>query len=303
MERRLLYGELDRSTVPRRFAMVQRLRRVRPHWIGVRAPRSARGMVSSRGAAPSRSTPTASKRDPERTPEPFGGRRGRGRPALRRAEARGAAPALRPAPRDGRGAEELGGAQGAVGAPGGEAARGPRRGSPDRVRRLRGRDPRRQLRRRLGDRVGPRLVPLAKGDDPLEQLERGKLEVELFGHKLRGRWTLARMAGRKEPRRTGCCSRRRPTPYADRRGADRALARVRPLRAHRRGDGDAPARRAALGALPRRARRARAARWRARRQPFMLATLVDEPPSDPDWLFEIKYDGVRVLAERRGETR
>jgi len=30
----------------------------------------------------------------------------------------------------------------------------------------------------------------------------------------------------------------------------------------------------------------------------MLATLVDEAPTDPAWLFEIKYDGVRVLASR-----
>src|SRR5687768_16985798 len=42
------------------------------------------------------------------------------RPALRGAEARGAAAALRSAPRDGRGAEELGGAEGAVGPRGGE---------------------------------------------------------------------------------------------------------------------------------------------------------------------------------------
>jgi bifunctional non-homologous end joining protein LigD len=33
----------------------------------------------------------------------------------------------------------------------------------------------------------------------------------------------------------------------------------------------------------------------------MLATLVDEPFSGPDWLFEVKYDGVRVLAERDGD--
>jgi bifunctional non-homologous end joining protein LigD len=32
----------------------------------------------------------------------------------------------------------------------------------------------------------------------------------------------------------------------------------------------------------------------------MLATLVDDAFSDPGWLFEIKYDGVRVLAERSG---
>src|SRR5207247_1735389 len=58
---------------------------------------------------------------------------------------------------------------------------------------------------------------LVKPEDPLDQLRRGKLEFELFGYKLRGRWTPARMSGK-----------------------------------------------------------------------------------DKDWLFEIKFDGVRVLAVRRG---
>src|SRR5262249_7278730 len=40
----------------------------------------------------------------------------------------------------------------------------------------------------------------------------------------------------------------------------------------------------------------------ARDQGFMLASLAEEPPEGPEWLFEIKYDGVRVLAERRGDT-
>ena len=39
----------------------------------------------------------------------------------------------------------------------------------------------------------------------------------------------------------------------------------------------------------------------AARQPVMLATLVDQPFSGREWLFEIKYDGVRVLAERAGK--
>jgi bifunctional non-homologous end joining protein LigD len=39
----------------------------------------------------------------------------------------------------------------------------------------------------------------------------------------------------------------------------------------------------------------------ARNQPFMLATLDERAPSDKGWLFEIKFDGVRVLAARRGE--
>src|SRR5258706_12996101 len=51
------------------------------------------------------------------------------RSPLRGAEARGAPAALRPASRDGRGAEELGGGPGALRPHGGEAARGPRQGS------------------------------------------------------------------------------------------------------------------------------------------------------------------------------
>ena len=36
-----------------------------------------------------------------------------------------------------------------------------------------------------------------------------------------------------------------------------------------------------------------------RDQPFMLATLAEKPFSREGWLFEIKYDGIRVLASRR----
>jgi bifunctional non-homologous end joining protein LigD len=35
-------------------------------------------------------------------------------------------------------------------------------------------------------------------------------------------------------------------------------------------------------------------------QALMLATLVEQPVSGKDWLFEIKYDGVRILAHRAG---
>ncbi|HSE93382.1 MAG TPA: non-homologous end-joining DNA ligase, partial [Methylomirabilota bacterium] len=52
--------------------------------------------------------------------------------------------------------------------------------------------------------------------------------------------------------------------------------------------------------------RARLARVRAPRgeipasQSPMLATLVDRVPPGPGWLFEVKYDGVRVIARREG---
>ena len=51
-----------------------------------------------------------------------------------------------------------------------------------------------------------------------------------------------------------------------------------------------------------RALRAPRAEVPAREQGLMLATLATRPPEGADWLFEVKYDGVRVLAERRGDV-
>ncbi|HSE03624.1 MAG TPA: DNA ligase D, partial [Methylomirabilota bacterium] len=138
-----------------------------------------------------------------------------------------------------------------------------------------------------------------KPEDPLAQLARGKLEVEIFGHKMRGRWTLARMSGKAkewlllkkadgaaEPPGAAELTERYPQSVlsgltveemADTSGRLAALrARLDKLGAPR-------------GEVP------------AGRQPFTLATLAERPFSDPAWLFEIKYDGVRVLASRRGD--
>ena len=135
-----------------------------------------------------------------------------------------------------------------------------------------------------------------KPEDPLEQLRRGKLELELFGYKLRGRWTLARMSGKDKEwlllkKADGAAAREELTdryPQSVLSGltveeiAD-AGGRLASIRRH-------------LEAFhaPRRDVTARA-------QAFMLATLSERPPADKGWLFEIKFDGVRVLAARRGE--
>ena len=34
----------------------------------------------------------------------------------------------------------------------------------------------------------------------------------------------------------------------------------------------------------------------------MLATLVSEPFDDKDWVFETKWDGFRLITEKRGKT-
>ena len=140
-----------------------------------------------------------------------------------------------------------------------------------------------------------------KPDDPLRQLERGKIEFELFGHKLRGRWTLARMGGHR--------AGDKGNEWLLLKKADGAAGTAQPVERYPHSV------RSGLTLEEMREPRRRADRLRAfldaRRAPardvplssagFMLATLVERPFSDPAWLFEIKYDGVRVMAERRGD--
>jgi bifunctional non-homologous end joining protein LigD len=139
----------------------------------------------------------------------------------------------------------------------------------------------------------------AKPEDPLTQLARGKLEVEIFGHKMRGRWTLARMSGKAKewlllkkadgaavPPDAAELTERYPQSVLSGLTVEEmanASGRIAGIRAR-------------LDALE-----APRGEVIARRQPFTLATLAEEPFSDPAWLFEIKYDGVRVLASRRGD--
>jgi bifunctional non-homologous end joining protein LigD len=137
----------------------------------------------------------------------------------------------------------------------------------------------------------------AKPEDPRAQLARGLVEVDFRGHKLRGRWTLARMSGKGKE---WLLIRKAGEPVPAEEATERYPRSVRSgltLEEMR----DAGAVRDALRArlrdldLP-------VSEVPVRRQGFMLATLAKQPPEGADWLFEIKYDGVRVLAERRGDA-
>ena len=130
-----------------------------------------------------------------------------------------------------------------------------------------------------------------------EQYERGKLELELFGHKLGGRWTLVRMSKSEKDwlllkKADGAASdtdviERMPRSVIcgltvqEMKDVPSWLAGVR---AHLE----------ALGAPH--------GDLRADQVKHMLATPAGEPFSRAGWVFEIKFDGVRVIAERRGEA-
>jgi bifunctional non-homologous end joining protein LigD len=137
----------------------------------------------------------------------------------------------------------------------------------------------------------------AKPEDPLTQLARGLVEVELRGYKLRGRWTLARMGGKEKE---WLLIRKAGQPIPSKEVTDRYIRSVRSgLTLDEMRDADA-----VRGALRARLRELAAPvrEVSAQGQGFMLATLSDKAPEGRDWLFEVKYDGVRVLAERHGET-
>src|SRR5262245_1162043 len=150
--------------------------------------------------------------------------------------------------------------------------------------------------------AGPSIVwdagrfRLLKPEPAREQVARGKLEFELFGFKLKGRWTLARMSGKdrdwlllkKSDEFAGGAEPTERYPESVLSGLTvedlrHGASRVETLR-RRLTELKAP-----RGAIA------------PSGDLLMLATLVDETPSDTSWLFEIKYDGVRVLASRAGD--
>ncbi|MGB7947807.1 MAG: DNA polymerase ligase N-terminal domain-containing protein, partial [Candidatus Binatia bacterium] len=138
---------------------------------------------------------------------------------------------------------------------------------------------------------------LVKAGDPVEQLERGKLEVEFFGYKMRGLWTLARMANHDKD----WLLLKKADAFA---GTEELIDRypqsvISGLTLEE--ITDVPAK---LAALRQRLQELRAPKQpvSARLQQLMLATLQERPFSNAEWIFEIKYDGVRVLAERSGEN-
>jgi bifunctional non-homologous end joining protein LigD len=134
-----------------------------------------------------------------------------------------------------------------------------------------------------------------EGEDLQTQLARGKLELELHGYKLRGRWTLVRMS---KSEKDWLLLKKADGAVADEEAIVRyprsvksgltveeirdVPGRIAQVRAHLE----------SVGAVKRDVA--------ARGQAFMLATLAPKPPNGNQWLFEVKYDGVRVLAERRG---
>jgi bifunctional non-homologous end joining protein LigD len=141
---------------------------------------------------------------------------------------------------------------------------------------------------------------LAEGDDPADEIANGKIKFLLDGKKLRGEFTLVKIKPREnesgdpwlliKDRDEHVDPDYDPAEHPESVKSGKTLADVAHDPRARTWQSKPSARRASA---PRRPSR--------KRDPIphpkalMLATLVSEPFDDPDWLFEIKWDGYRAL--------
>lgn len=137
--------------------------------------------------------------------------------------------------------------------------------------------------------------------DPDRGLAEGKLDFELHGEKLKGRWTLVRMANRDpKDKNTNWLLIKRTDAAAAGADADaRPAARAKRVRkgVQPAAEADRSAQRAARPPKARDLARLPGARRAALPQAVLpqLATAVSHPPTGAGWLHEPKLDGYRLL--------
>ena len=131
-------------------------------------------------------------------------------------------------------------------------------------------------------------------EDPHEGMKKGKLLFDLAGYKLRGRFTLVR-------------TKRSEKDWLLIKERDGHVRRGEPLRQESVFSGltveelrDAPSKAREIDAELRRLK-APARKAQPQEIEWMLAEPADAPPAGAGWLFEIKYDGYRLLASRENE--
>jgi bifunctional non-homologous end joining protein LigD len=142
---------------------------------------------------------------------------------------------------------------------------------------------------------------LAEGDDPATEIANGKIKFVLHGKKLRGEFTLVKIKAREGEHGEPWLLIKDRDEYAD-PNYDPA-EHPESVKSGKTLQDVANDPRARTWQSKPSSRHAAAARRRSgvKRDPIphpkalMLATLVAEPFDDPQWLFEIKWDGYRAL--------
>ncbi len=142
-------------------------------------------------------------------------------------------------------------------------------------------------------------------EDAHEGYKAGNLKMVLHGHKMHGKWALIRMKGRGEKQEPWLLIKEKDElarPSAEFSVVDEMPDSVKEL-----GMPGAPKKKAKAAPKAKKTKDAApdAAVKVALPDCFApeLATLVDKPPTDPSgWIFEIKFDGYRMLARVEGKS-
>ena len=138
------------------------------------------------------------------------------------------------------------------------------------------------------------------GKDPNKTIEEGHLHFTLIGERMKGEWVMFRMKGRPGEKGEAWMLKKVTDDFADDEAGDALVEQCltsvttdRTMADIAAGKGNVKSKRG--GKAKTKANIARPAF-----QPPQLATLVDAVPSGPDWLFEYKYDGYRLLLATGG---
>lgn len=155
------------------------------------------------------------------------------------------------------------------------------------------------------------------GDDPVHALKSGKIHLALAGKKLKGEWTLVRMRAGKNNSRTQWLILKSggDLPSISARAEDQSASTKRSLKQIASGNsqqlisnrqagfspgrrtvkksGNVPCAPAGINKLP---------RAKAEFVPPMKCELVKELPKGQEWIYEIKFDGVRALTVKTKRT-
>ena len=152
----------------------------------------------------------------------------------------------------------------------------------------------------LWDRGVYRVID-PKDGNAADAVRAGKLDLELSGFKLHGAFTLVRTRGMKDGKQNWLLIKKRDTWASD---EDVTLAHPRSvlsgLTVDEMRDADAVGREISRE-LDRAGAKRRDTPLKPADFPLSLAKLAYEPFDGKQWLFEIKYDGIRALAIRDGD--
>ena len=136
--------------------------------------------------------------------------------------------------------------------------------------------------------------------DPVEGYRKGKIKFDMHGEKMRGRWNLVRMAGRGEERQPPWLLIKEDDEEA-RPASDYDVVEAMPESVISGKMKKKPAKAAKKKEEKREG--IPAAAVKAPMPLFLapqLATLVEEPPAG-DWIYELKFDGYRIVARIDGD--